>query len=60
MDLGNFQAGYRVSSPSTPHLDFGNLTWLWLENGGPGLNEDVFPIENGVIPASHVSLLEGK
>ena len=26
---------------------------------GPGLSEDVFPIENGDIPASYVSFREG-
>ena len=36
----------------------GNLTARWLENG-PGLNVHVFPISNGDIPASYVSLPEG-
>ena len=29
-----------------------------MENGGPGF-EDIFPIKNGDIPASYVSLPEG-
>ena len=37
-------------------LHSGNLTsqWKWTRI------EDVFPIKNGDIPASYVSLLEGK
>ena len=35
----------------------GKLTGRWLENG-PGLKR-CFPVENGDIPASYVSLAEG-
>ena len=35
-----------------------NLTARWLENGGPGLIEDVFPIKDGDIPACYVSVCQ--